>query len=76
VREGVEFVRSLGIRPHLTEFSPIPGTPEWDHLIMRDLIPANLDPLLTNNSVFYRQYAGYPQEEIDALLRLSRAPFG
>jgi radical SAM superfamily enzyme YgiQ (UPF0313 family) len=74
VREGVAFVRSLGVRPWLTEFSPIPGTPEWERLVRTGSIPANLDPLLTNNSVFYRRYAGYQTEEFESLIRLSREP--
>jgi pyruvate-formate lyase-activating enzyme len=74
VREGVVWVRSLGIRPHLAEFSPIPGTPEWERLVECAAIPADLDPLRTNNSLFCRIYSGYPQEELDALHRLTRAP--
>jgi radical SAM superfamily enzyme YgiQ (UPF0313 family) len=68
VREGVAFVRSLGVRPHLAEFSPIPGTPAWDEVRARGLLPPDPDPLLTNNTVYLPRFAGYPPEELEALL--------
>ncbi len=72
VREGVSFVRSLGIRPYLSEFSPIPGTPEWEKLVSRRVIPGDIDPLLTNNTIFFRLYSGYPMDEVRRLLEESR----
>ncbi|MEW6490320.1 MAG: B12-binding domain-containing radical SAM protein [Thermodesulfobacteriota bacterium] len=74
VREGIAFVRSLGVRPHLAEFSPIPGTPAWDEVRARGLLPPDPDPLLTNNTVYLRRFAGYPPEELEALLRSVRHP--
>jgi radical SAM superfamily enzyme YgiQ (UPF0313 family) len=73
VREGVRFVRSLGVRPHVTELSPIPGTPIWDELAARGTIPSDLDPLLTNNTVFTRAFGGYPWAEFESLLASARA---
>ncbi len=73
VREGLRFVRSLGVRPHLAELSPIPGTPVWDDLRARGTIPSDLDPLLTNNTVFTRLFGGYPRREFEALLASARA---
>jgi radical SAM superfamily enzyme YgiQ (UPF0313 family) len=67
VREGVTFLKTLGIRINLTEFSPIRGTQCWMELIDRGIIPDNLDPLLTNNSVFSYLYSGYDLTEIDIL---------
>lgn len=74
VREGIAFVRSLGVRPHLAEFSPIPGTPAWDEVRARGLLPPDPDPLLTNNTVYLRRFAAYPPEELEALLRSVRHP--
>lgn len=72
VREGIRFVRSLGVRPFLAEFSPIPGTPAWDDVQARGVLPPDPDPLLTNNTVFVRRFGGYPPEELEALLRSVR----
>jgi hypothetical protein len=74
VCRGIGFVRSLGVRPYLAEFSPIPGTPEWDRLVASGALPPEPDPLLTNNSVYYRLYADYDPEELDGVLRLGREP--
>jgi radical SAM superfamily enzyme YgiQ (UPF0313 family) len=67
VREGVMFLKTLGIRINLTEFSPIRGTQCWMELRDKGTIPDNLDPLLTNNSVFSYLYSGYDFTEIDRL---------
>lgn len=67
VKAGVRYLQGLGVRINLTEYSPLPGTPLWNDLVRRGTIPPDLDPLLTNNSVFSRLFAGYRPEEIDAL---------
>jgi pyruvate-formate lyase-activating enzyme len=74
VRDGVRFVRSLGVRPYLAEFSPVPGTPEWTRLEAAGVVSSSLDPLLTNNSVFFRLFSGYADEELDELFRAAREP--
>ena len=67
VEEGVEFIRSLGLRINLTEFSPIPGTSCWEELIDRGIISCDIDPLLTNNSVFSLLYSGYDLTALEEL---------
>ncbi len=52
VEDGVAFLRELGVRICLTEYSPIPGTPLWEEMVRAGSVDADLDPLLTNNSVF------------------------
>jgi len=65
VKEGVRFLKILGVRVHLTEFSPIRGTGSWDELVRRGIIDDDLDPLCTNNTVYSYLYSGYDQEELD-----------
>ncbi len=72
VRKGVDFVKSLGIKPALAEFSPIPGTVEWKRLEKIGLIHKDIDPLLTNNTVFFRLFCPYESKELEELLRYSR----
>ena len=67
VRNGVSFLRSLGVRIHLTEFSPIPGTRCWDELLSRGIITDAIDPLLTNNAVFHYLFADYDHGELEKL---------
>jgi radical SAM superfamily enzyme YgiQ (UPF0313 family) len=67
VEEGVSFLQRLTVRIHLTEFSPIRGTACWDDLVKSAIIPNDLDPILTNNSVFSYLYSGYDQTRIERL---------
>lgn len=48
----VEFVRSLGITVDLASYSPIPGTKDYEDLIANGTIPADLDPLWHNKTIF------------------------
>jgi radical SAM superfamily enzyme YgiQ (UPF0313 family) len=59
VKEGVEFIKSLGLRINLAEFSPLPGTSCWEELTGKGFMPDDIDPLLTNNSVFSLLFSGY-----------------
>ncbi len=67
VKEGSEFLISLGVRVHLTEFSPIPGTKCWKELEHRGIVNEDMDPLLTNNTVFSYLFSGYDPHEVDTL---------
>ncbi len=67
VRASVDFLKSLDVAIRLAEFSPIPGTEAWKDLIKRGTIADDIDPLLTNNTVFTPLYAGYDSERLDAL---------
>ncbi|WP_353684931.1 radical SAM protein [Thermodesulfovibrio sp. 3907-1M] len=67
VRASVEFLRKLRVRIHLTEFSPIKGTYYWQRLVRTGVISEDLDPLLTNNSIFSEIFAGYSREELQKL---------
>lgn len=67
VEKGVEFLKRLDVRIHLAEFSPISGTASWDDLVKRGEIPNDLDPLLTNNTVFSYLYSGYDWNKVERL---------
>jgi len=67
VKEGVAFLKNLGVRVHLTEFSPIPGTACWEELKGKGMITDDLDPLLTNNTVFTHLFSGYDPDAIRGL---------
>lgn len=72
IRQGINFTKSLGIRPYLAEFSPIPGTFEWQRLEAAGTVSMDMDPLLTNNSVFFRWFSGFPGKKLEDILRTSR----
>jgi radical SAM superfamily enzyme YgiQ (UPF0313 family) len=67
VKKGVNFLKGLDVRINLTEFSPLPYTKCWNDLIANSVIDGDIDPLLTNNSVFSTLYAGYDWRELEIL---------
>lgn len=67
VKGGVEFLKSLDISIYLAEFSPIPGTECWSELISKGIISNDIDPLLTNNTVFSYLFSGYDIDELEKL---------
>ncbi len=46
------FVHNLGIQIRLASFSPIPGTVEYERAVQNGLIEKDMDPLLTNKTIF------------------------
>ncbi|HHW20305.1 MAG TPA: B12-binding domain-containing radical SAM protein [Thermodesulfovibrio thiophilus] len=67
LRAGVDFLKNLKVRIHLNEFSPIKGTYYWQEFVTKNIITDELDPLLTNNSIFSEIFAGYNREDIKKL---------
>ncbi|MBN2030644.1 cobalamin-dependent protein [bacterium] len=52
VIESVLFVLKLGVKVNLASFSPIPGTTCWQDAVDLEIMSDDIDPLLTNSSVF------------------------
>jgi hypothetical protein len=52
VRTTVAFAHHLGIQVRTAQFSPIPGTLEWQAAVAAGCIAADADPLLHNNSIY------------------------
>jgi len=51
-RATVAFVHRLGIQVRSAQFTPIPGTVEWQAAITAGWTTAGADPLLHNNSIY------------------------
>ena len=71
VELSIEFVKSLGCRPKLAEYSPIPGTRAFAASAARN--PEIIsDPLLHNNTIYPQYVAGSPSPaELQALKDLT-----
>jgi hypothetical protein len=52
ILKSMIFVHNLGIEIKLASFSPVAGTKYYQQSVESGLIPADLDPLLTNKSIF------------------------
>lgn len=67
VRDGIRFLKTLGVSIFLAEFSPIRGTRSWQELVQNGIINDDLDPILTNNTVFSYLYSGYDHQEVEEM---------
>lgn len=67
VWDSVRFLMDLDVKVHLCEFSPIPGTALWEEFITDGTISRDIDPLLTNNTVYSQLFSGYHLRDIQKL---------
>ncbi len=51
VKRTIDFCHHQGVKPYLSEFSPIPGTPMWKPTIDIYGLKEPIDPLLHNNTL-------------------------
>jgi radical SAM superfamily enzyme YgiQ (UPF0313 family) len=51
-KETIRYVHDMGVNAHLCEYSPIPGTKDWEILEQQGYVSPDDDPLVHNNSVF------------------------
>jgi len=72
VEQSVDYVLALGATPRLSEFSPLPFTAEWEKVRSLGDPPLEQEPLLTNNSVFYRLNPEFPDSWVNDLRRRIR----
>jgi len=66
------FVNSLGAKINLSLFSPIPGTKDWNRSIEIYNMAPDIDPLLTNNSIFALSRKYFSPEIFEQIRSLSK----
>ena len=52
VAQAVAHVRAFGFRPHITHYTPIPGSPMFHEAVKASDYPIADDPLFQNNSIW------------------------
>lgn len=67
VERTVDYVQSLGATPKLAEYCPLPATAQWEGVRHVGTPPVEQEPLLTNNSVFYRIGGEFPDSWLNEL---------
>jgi radical SAM superfamily enzyme YgiQ (UPF0313 family) len=76
VIQAVDFCHSLGIRVNLNEFTPIPGTVEYNELVKKNVISPNTDPLLLNNTIIpYWSRFSLSIADIEEVKRYTKAKY-
>jgi hypothetical protein len=73
IKEGIRRVQSLGAKPKLAYFSPIPGTLEWDRLVSKGYLDQDADPLLHNKLVFPYYWGSFSADEFQSLKDMALA---
>ena len=73
LNDSINYVTQKKIRPFLVEYSPIPGTFEWDRMIKKGIIKENIDPLLHNNSVFLKKFLGWEESDLQKIKAMVRS---
>ena len=58
VAESIHFVHERGVQVKIAEFTPIPGTAEWERASAVYGFDPDSDPLLHNNCVFFADRRG------------------
>jgi radical SAM superfamily enzyme YgiQ (UPF0313 family) len=63
VKESIAFVKELGAKPMLVEYSPIPNTPLFEKAKKMSPFDLESEPLFHNNSIFPCQWNGFTMED-------------
>lgn len=66
-KETIHYVHAMGVNAHLCEYSPIPGTKDWEVLEQQGCVSPDDDPLIHNNSVFIFLKEHYTFDQIQGL---------
>jgi radical SAM superfamily enzyme YgiQ (UPF0313 family) len=52
ILQSIIYVNNLGVQVKVASFSPIPKTRDFDRAVNSQIIPEDIDPLLTNKTIF------------------------
>ncbi len=66
----IRFVHSLGVVANLCEYSPIPGTNDWEILEEQGCVSLEEDPVIHNNTVFLHIKERHTCEQLQVLKNL------
>ncbi|MGD9167309.1 MAG: radical SAM protein [Syntrophobacterales bacterium] len=72
VGQSIRMVLDHGARPHMAEYSPIPGTPLWSEALQCSPFDLANEPLYHNNSLLPCRSDGFGLEELQELKQLCR----
>ncbi len=73
VKEDVEFVKSLGLYPRLTEYSPLPGTALWSAACETATVDLVGEPLFHNNTLVSCGGSEFSPDRLNRLKHLARS---
>ncbi len=72
VHDSIAFVKNHGLRPYISEYSPIPGTAFWDKAVACSPFPIDREPLFHNNSLLPCRSPSFTVHDLETLKLESR----
>jgi radical SAM superfamily enzyme YgiQ (UPF0313 family) len=72
VAESIRIVRQSGVRPHVAEYSPIPGTAMWEQAAAISQFDIEMEPLYHNNTFFACRRPDFTYEDMVSLKAQAR----
>lgn len=72
VEDTIRVVGSLGVRVHLAEYSPVPGSGLWNTSVSKSSFPLVEEPLTHNNSILPLQWSGFTMDNLAHVKALAR----
>jgi radical SAM superfamily enzyme YgiQ (UPF0313 family) len=67
IEEDLQFVKSLGVTPHLSYFSPVPGTIDFINLQKRGVLARPVNLYETNKIYFVYNKSNFSHEDIKSI---------
>ena len=71
LEKSIKTVKSMGIRPILAYYTPIPHTKLWPRAVAVSRYDLEADPLFTNNAIFPCQSEAFSWEVLSHLKQLT-----
>ncbi len=71
VEQALDFVKNLGILPHLSYYSPVPGTPDTRALQQKGILSSPIDLYETNKIYWLFHKSGFSHKEIHHIKNLT-----
>lgn len=72
VAESIRLVRDAGAQPHLSEYSPVPGTSLWREACLASRYDIQREPLCHNNTFFACRREDFSYKDMQDLKELAR----
>lgn len=72
VEDSLYHCEEMGVTPSINEFTPIPGTIQYNEMVAAGTIPTEIDPVLLDNSVLPHWWSeGFSAIQVDYLKRIA-----
>ena len=69
VKESIAFVKAVGAKPMLVEYSPIPNTPLFEKAKKMSQFDLENEPLFHNNSILPCEWDGFTMDDFKQMKR-------